>query len=172
MSEERNRQSKKELFTKKKGSSTGKVFTLLGVLVIGAVAAWFLLGQGASDGIAAVKAENGFVNLTISDLDDGQAHFFKLATGKGDIKFFVVKSVDGVMRAAFDACDVCYREKKGYRQEGDFMVCNNCGQKFRTDLVNEVKGGCNPAPLARRVESNQILIAKADIVGGGWYFGL
>jgi uncharacterized membrane protein len=74
------------------------------------------------------------------------------------------------MRAAFDACDVCYREKKGYRQEGMFMVCNNCDQRFRTDLVNEVKGGCNPAPLERRVEGNEIVIRTADIAKGGWYF--
>ena len=29
------------------------------------------------------------------------------------------------------------------------MVCNNCGQKFSSDLINEIKGGCNPAPLER-----------------------
>ena len=169
---EKNRQDKKDQFAQNAGPNKGKIVGLLGILIVAAIASWFLFGKGTSDGIASVKAENGLINLKIADIDDGRAHYFKLATEKGDIKFFVVKSIDGVMRAAFDACDVCYRELKGYRQEGDFMVCNNCEQKFRTDLVNEVKGGCNPAPLARRVESNQLLIAKADIVGGGWYFGL
>lgn len=168
---ENSRQSKKDQFTEKK-SGTGKLIGIFGVLIIGAIAGWLVLGQGASDGLATVKADNGFVNINISDVDNGQAHYFKFATSKGDIKFFVVKSVDGVMRAAFDACDVCYREKKGYHQEGDFMVCNNCGQQFRTDLVNEVKGGCNPAPLARRVDKGNLVIAQADILKGGWYFGI
>ena len=172
MSTENKRQNKKEQFTEKKSSANGKVLGVLGILVVAAIAGWLLLGQGASTGIAAVKAENGFVNLDLTGLQDGRAHYYKLTTAKGDIKFFVVKSVDGVMRAAFDACDVCYREKKGYRQEGDFMVCNNCGQQFRTDLVNEVKGGCNPAPLPRRVENNRLIIAQADILKGGWYFGI
>ena len=29
------------------------------------------------------------------------------------------------------------------------MVCLNCDQRFPTDKVNVVKGGCNPAPLKR-----------------------
>ncbi len=173
MSQQENmRQSKKEQFTDNKKAGGKKFVGLLVVLVVAAVAGWLVLGQGVGGGIASVKADDGFVRLHISDIDDGQAHYFKLATAKGDISFFVVKSVDGVMRAAFDACDVCYREKKGYRQEGDFMVCNNCGQQFRTDLVNEVKGGCNPAPLARRIEGDMLAIAQADILKGSWYFGI
>lgn len=170
--EDNNRQNKKEQFTVKKSGGSGKLIGLLGVLIVAAVAVWFFAGQGVSDGIASVKAENGFVNLKVADVDDGKAHYFKFATAKGDINFFVVKSIDGVLRAAFDACDVCYQKKKGYRQEGDFMICNNCGQQFRTDLVNEVKGGCNPAPLARRVDGGQLSVAQADILKGGWYFGI
>ncbi len=170
--EDNNRQNKKDQFTEKKSGGSGKLVGLLGLLIVAAVAGWFFAGQGVSDGIASVKAENGFVNLKVADVDDGRAHYFKLATAKGDIKFFVVKSIDGVMRAAFDACDVCYREMKGYRQEGDFMVCNNCQQRFRTDLVNEVKGGCNPAPLARSIDGGHLAIAQADILKGGWYFGI
>ncbi len=170
--ENNNRQNKKDQFTEKKSGGSGKLVGLLGLLIVAAIAGWFFAGQGVSDGIASVKAENGFVNLKVADVDDGNAHYFKLATAKGDIKFFVVKSIDGVMRAAFDACDVCYREMKGYRQEGDSMVCNNCEQRFRTDLVNEVKGGCNPAPLARRIDDGRLAIAQADILKGGWYFGI
>lgn len=170
--QKKDRQDKKEQFTEKKSGGGGKIIGLFGVLIIAAVAGWLVLGQGATEGLASVKVENGFVNLNVADLNDGKAHYFKLATAKGDINFFVVKSIDGIMRAAFDACDVCYREKKGYRQEGDFMICNNCGQQFRTDLVNEVKGGCNPAPLARRMNNGQLVIAQADILKGGWYFGI
>ncbi len=81
-----------------------------------------------------------------------------------------MKSSDGVMRAAFDACDVCFREKKGYRQEGDVMVCNNCGQRFPSTKINVLKGGCNPAPLGRTVQGDSLVINASDIEQGGWYF--
>jgi uncharacterized membrane protein len=38
-------------------------------------------------------------------------------------------------------------------------------------MVNEVKGGCNPAPLNRRIEGQQLVINKQDIISGAWYFG-
>ena len=165
------RQDKKELFdeSKKKGGS-GKLIAVAGLLVVAAVAGWLILGQGTPDGYAALKAKNGELRIDLSKVDDGDAHYFTHASDGTAVDFFVVKSVDGVMRSAFDACDVCYHEKKGYRQEGNFMVCNNCGMQFRTDLVNEVKGGCNPAPLNRRIDGDQIVITTADIAEGRHYF--
>ena len=35
--------------------------------------------------------------------------------------------------------------------------------------VNEVKGGCNPAPLDRRVENGTVVIQVSDILGGKGY---
>lgn len=75
--------------------------------------------------------QNGAVKIPIADITDGKAHYFKIKANDGImVSFFVLKSSDGVIRAAIDACDVCYRSGKGYVQEGDFMVCTNCGRKF------------------------------------------
>ena len=166
------RQEKQEQFApaQKKGGA-GKIIALLVVVAIAAVGGWLTLGGGTSDGFAAVKSVSGEVRLDLSAFNDGKAHYYKFSGNKGEIKFFVVKSIDGVVRAAFDACDVCFPEKKGYRQEGNFMVCNNCGQRFRTDLVNEVKGGCNPAPLLRKIDGQQLVISEQDINNGSSYFG-
>jgi uncharacterized membrane protein len=81
-----------------------------------------------------------------------------------------MRSSDGVYRAAFDACDVCFRANRGYRQEGDRSVCNQCGQTFPSTKINEIKGGCNPAPLARKVEGQYLVIQKADMAAGKGYF--
>ena len=75
-----------------------------------------------------------------------------------------------MIRAAYDACDVCWREGKGYYQDGDVMVCRNCGQRFASVKVNEIKGGCNPAPLERTVVGNKLVIKTADILQGARYF--
>jgi uncharacterized membrane protein len=110
------------------------------------------------------------VSIPISEVDDGQAHFYKYDSNGVKIKYFVLKSSDGVIRAAFDTCDVCYDAKLGYRQEGDRMVCNNCEQEFASVRINEEKGGCNPAPLDRTVNGDNLIIKINDLEKGRWYF--
>jgi uncharacterized membrane protein len=125
---------------------------------------------GFFGGPAEVKAKAGAVTIPVADVADGKAHFYTFKTGGKDVKFFVIKSKDGVIRTALDACDVCYRAKKGYTQEGDVMVCNNCGMKFHSTKIMEVKGGCNPSPLARTVDGKNVILREADIVAGAKFF--
>ena len=117
-----------------------------------------------------VKAKNGYVRIPINQINDGKAHHFSYKAEGLTIKFFVVRSSDGILRAAFDACDVCFPKRKGYSQFGDFMICNNCGQKFHSTRINVVKGGCNPAPLNRRTEGDDLVITVADIRTGAYLF--
>lgn len=126
--------------------------------------------SGKTEKYSEVKADDGFVKIGVDSVSDGQAHFYHINLDGKDIKFFVLKSADGKIRAAFDACDVCFPEKKGYRQEGDFMVCNNCGQKFESNQINEVKGGCNPSPLNRNIEGEVVSISVNDLKSGEQYF--
>ena len=117
-----------------------------------------------------VQDTNGEVRINIGDVSDGKAHYYTYKKEGKTIKFFVVKSPDGVIRAAFDACDVCWPAGKGYFQDGDEMVCRNCGRRFASVLVNEVQGGCNPAPLNRSIEGDQLVIKTEDIMNGQTYF--
>jgi uncharacterized membrane protein len=111
------------------------------------------------------------VVLAAAQFDDGQARFFTFEAAAGQtVRFFVMKSGDGVIRAAFDACDVCYREKRGYRQQGDHMLCINCGQTFRSTDINVRQGGCNPAPLDRALADGQVVLKATDLERGAFYF--
>jgi hypothetical protein len=104
------------------------------------------------------------VLVPVADLTDGKAKFFKYTTAdKREMRFFAIRSSDGVYRAALDACDVCYREKKGYAQDGDDMVCKKCGQRFHSALVNEVTGGCNPVAIARNVVGDKLVIKASEL---------
>lgn len=110
------------------------------------------------------------VRIPLKTLDSGKALFLSLESEGRQLYYFALKSRDGAYRAALDACDVCFRTNRGYRQEGDQMVCNNCGQKFACDKIGEVKGGCNPHPLAKTIEGRVLVVKKADIVAGKEYF--
>jgi uncharacterized membrane protein len=110
------------------------------------------------------------VRIPLKTLDSGKALFLSMESEGRQLYYFALKSPDGKYRAALDTCDVCFRTNRGYRQEGDQMVCNNCGQKFACDKIGEVKGGCNPHPLAHKEEAGVMVIRKADIVAGKEYF--
>lgn len=117
-----------------------------------------------------LKPEDGNLYIPVNKVDDGKAHYFQATAKDGiEVQFFVVKSTDGVIRAAVDSCDVCYRSGKGYVQDGDVMVCTNCGRRFATDRINEVKGGCNPAPLEREIKDGNLVISMAQINANSWY---
>ena len=110
------------------------------------------------------------VTYPVNLFADGQARHFEYKGSDVTIKYFILKSSDGIVRAAFDACDVCWPAGKGYYQDGDYMVCRNCGRRFASVLVNEVKGGCNPAPLTRAIENENLVIKVNDILNGKQYF--
>ena len=146
---------------------------LIGVVTI-AAAAVFYVSQGGQEQSATATAPSATghtsVAFPVSLFEDGKARHFEHTDGKFTIRYFILKSSDGIIRAAFDACDVCWPAGKGYYQEGDHMVCRNCGRRFASVLVNEVKGGCNPAPLNRAVENGQLVIQLKDILDGKQYF--
>ena len=150
------------------------VVTALVALIVGVMSMHSIHEAEAAFGLLGahkkVKDVNGKIEIPLKKVDDGKAHYFKFEQDGTTINFFVVQSNDGVIRAAFDACDVCFPAKKGYTQDGDFMICNNCGRRFHSSRINVVEGGCNPAPLRRQVVGDKLVIKTSDIIPGARYF--
>jgi len=141
--------------------------TAVVVLVIGVVGAFaFSLGKYEK-----VKVSGDVATIAIEKISDGKAHFFKISDGGKEIAFFVAKAADGSYKAAFDACDSCYKSKKGYEQQGDKMNCKNCNQKFAiAKLGPNATGGCNPGYLPSQVTGGNVVIKVSDLKNGARYF--
>ena len=165
----------------KKASVTTQILVIVIAALVG-VAAYLITrgldgkpaGLSAAAGQTAVKAVSddggGAVSLPLSELT-GKAAFYKYTTASGrEVRFFAMKSSDGVYRAALDSCDVCFEAKMGYHQEGDDMVCNKCGNHFHSSQINEVRGGCNPVGLERTVSGDRLVIKSAELERGVEYF--
>lgn len=81
------------------------------------------------------------------------------------VRYFAAIGSDGSVHMALDACDVCYAEKKGYRQVGDVMKCNNCGKEFAINSVGteNLAGGCWPSYLPLTISGADAVVEISDI---------
>jgi uncharacterized membrane protein len=158
-------------------NKTSMTLIIAAVLAVAAVAAYLMMNSsGDNPAPAAVSGGNetggqpNDIRIPLSEVTD-KAKFFDFKTAdNGAVRFFAIRSSDGVCRVALNACDTCYHAKKGYHQEGDDMVCNNCGLKFPSAKINEVHGGCNPVSVPRTVEGDSLVIKASDLESRKQYF--
>ena len=108
------------------------------------------------------------VKIPLSEISR-TAKFYEYEKDGAKIKYFVVQAADGSVKKAFDACDVCHTAKKGYRQEGDDMICNNCGNYYPISGLgteNTGGGGCWPGYLPNDIEGGYLIIKENDLAAG------
>jgi hypothetical protein len=117
-----------------------------------------------------VTVEKGVVRISRASVSDSNAHFFIYPAAGKSIFFFAMRASDGSIRVAYDACVACNHAKRGYRQEGDHVVCNNCGMGFMPAEIGMLSGGCNPIPLKASADGAMIVIRTADLEAGAQYF--
>ena len=109
-----------------------------------------------------VALESGAVAIDVSGFDDNKARHYNVKISDKTVYFFVVKDRNGTYRAAANECQVCYAVKKGFRQEGNEMVCNNCGNGYPIERIATEKGGCNPAPIDPDLQAVDGKVAIAE----------
>ncbi len=93
------------------------------------------------------------------------------------IEVIAVRDSQGSIRTAYNTCQVCYgSETAYYKQSGNFLVCQNCGNRFSMNHVGIKSGGCNPYPITesdRTLSADSIIIpyeslVKAKVIFSGW----
>ncbi|MCD1655189.1 DUF2318 domain-containing protein [Treponema zuelzerae] len=76
------------------------------------------------------------------------AAFIPYTANGTKMELIAIRASDGTIRTALNTCQVCYNSGRGfYKQEGDVFVCQNCGNRFKADQIEKIKGGCNPVPI-------------------------
>ena len=153
------------------GKNGVKYGVLIGLSLLVAATVAFGFGIPGLGKFQTVKPVNGLVNIPVNKVNDGNTHYFRLKESGKEVRFFIVKGQDGVLHTAFDACDVCFREKKGYVQQGDQMLCKNCNQKFAIARIGAASsGGCNPSHLPTKIDAGAIRISVSDLKAGARFF--
>ena len=81
------------------------------------------------------------------------AKFYGYKAGNVYMEVLALRAPDGTVRTAFNTCQVCYDSGRGYyTQEGEYLICNNCGNRFLARQVELIKGGCNPVPITKELK--------------------
>ena len=141
------------------------IIAVAAIAVIGIAYSIKLPGKDTAEGSANKVAEVKDSDIVISVKDISEtATFYPAEIDGTKLEVIAVKAPDGTVRTAFNTCQVCYSSGKGYyEQEGENLVCQNCGNRFGMGEVEVTKGGCNPVPITpeyKTVNDDTITISK------------
>jgi hypothetical protein len=123
-----------------------------------------LISSGVAAFAGATVMPNGDLRIPKKEVT-ATVSFYPYKAGGVLMEVLALRAPDGSVRTAFNTCQVCYSSGRGwYTQKGEYLVCNNCGNRFLASQVELIKGGCNPVPITRDQKSedaNFITIPKA-----------
>ena len=115
----------------------------------------------SAENVTSIK-KDGYLAIPIANLSQ-TASFYKADLDGTEVELVALKDSKGNLRTAFNACQVCYSSGRGYYvQNGEYLVCQNCGNSFTIDQVGIASGGCNPWPILdsdRTVTDDEIQIS-------------
>jgi uncharacterized membrane protein len=146
--------------------SSKRLLMGVGLIAIVGFVLIIVLGGTTSNPTTLMAATQEGENLVISKASiKTTAKFYYYEVENVEIRFFAVKGTDDKNHLAFDACDVCFAQKKGYTQQNNLMRCINCGNTFLiTGIGTEnLSGGCWPSYLPITQSERNIYIKIADV---------
>lgn len=166
-----NQSNKKALATKQTKNRTYAIIGVIAVLVIG-----FIIIKSAAGGSDTAGTATGDLKIPKSEVSE-IATFYPYKAGKTDMEVMAVRASDGTIRTAFNTCQICYDSGRGYyEQQGDTLVCQNCGNRFHIDQVEKIRGGCNPVPILDEYKTEddeyivipQTFLEEYKVLFGNW----
>jgi uncharacterized membrane protein len=157
---------------KRNGVILAVVFSLL-VLVLSACSAGGVTnGTGSKDDGRIAKSGEDLVIL-VNEITE-TAKFYPVTVDGTRMEIFAVKAADGTIRVAFNTCQVCNGSPKAYfKQSGDTVECQNCGNQFLMSRVGIESGGCNPVPILdeeKMVTDESITVSYATLQANAYRF--
>jgi uncharacterized membrane protein len=136
------------------------------VLLLVAASNGFAQNAGRQNVVKPLIADEDLV-ISIAEITEN-AVFYPVDIDGARLEVLAVKAPDGTIRTAFNTCQVCYGSGRGfYKQQGNLLICQNCGNRFRMSQVEKQSGGCNPVPIFagnKTVNDSTITISKEFLI--------
>ena len=141
------------------------------VVVVSIIATIILIVAGITLSTIATKGEEALaeavntqgIKIQKSEITE-TATFYPYQAQDTYMDVIAIRATDGTVRTALNTFQVCTGSGRAYyEQEGDALICQNCGNRFTVDQIEVIKGGCNPVPiLASDKEDNGDTITISD----------
>jgi uncharacterized membrane protein len=148
-----------------------------GIVLVAALSALVLGAQFVWEGgltrpkYQRVSADReGMVRLDVAAVPASTVRFYRfLNSGNQEVKFLVARDAAGAFHTAFDASENDFKLRRGFRQDGDWIVNNKCDTTCRLEEIS-TGGGCRPVPFRHRLEGTTLVVAEAVVLEGWRYF--
>lgn len=130
-----------------------------------------VITEKKSDENMETKKEN-YITISLSDISRQGNYFSYTSRRNVKINYFGILDKDGKPHIAIDACDVCFRARKGYALQGDQAICRNCGNRYPITAIGteNIYGGCWPSYLPMEVVGNEIRIPTEELEAKEYMF--
>jgi FTR1 family protein len=129
-------------------------------LFILSITAEFIYAREASALSAPTPAvfDRQAIRIPVATVNDGNLHRYTVDDQGVHVRFIVIRKPDGTLATALDACNICGTQ--GYSQKGAEVLCRNCASNILVATIG-TEGGCNPVPLASRVQGATLVIDES-----------
>ncbi|OQB25277.1 MAG: hypothetical protein BWY11_00608 [Firmicutes bacterium ADurb.Bin182] len=155
---------------KKKTVKTKKALLAVSGVAVIAIIGLLLIGgkdkknNADNDAVREADSSGNGITITISDITE-EASFIPYQAGNTKMEVIAVKATDGTVRTALNTCQVCNNSGYGYYiQEGDELVCQNCGNRFNIDQVEKQRNGCNPVPIDEKTDDGTTITISDEFL--------
>ncbi|MDR1713150.1 MAG: DUF2318 domain-containing protein [Coriobacteriales bacterium] len=118
---------------------------------------------GESDSAGTAKPANSEAIIPMDEVTT-TASFYPASYDGVEMEVLAVRASDGDCLVAFNTCYTCYDSGRGYYvQDGDVLVCQNCGSRFDIDTLAVNTNACSPVLVfdSYRVEATGDLTISA-----------
>jgi high-affinity iron transporter len=136
------------------------------LVVLLTLAAAFVYARVSAAPVQATRlaARHNQVRIPLPELMDSSLHFYTVEMNGNVFRFLVIHKHDGDYGTALDACQICGAQ--GYRQEGQNLICRNCGAAIYIPSVGD-SGGCNPIGVKSHVEEGEVVVDLSALANAG-----
>lgn len=137
------------------------------IVILMLLALLVLSGCNSSQKTTAVSA-GGDLEIPIAELSE-HIKIYSFTVDGLNMEVLAARDADGTVRTAFNTCQVCNGSRKAYfAEQGDKVVCQNCGNAFGREDVGVLSGGCNPYPIFAkdREDSEDAVRISYDFLSG------
>lgn len=141
------------------------------LLVLGGV---FILALGIAMWTLRAPSAEAAPSVPVAALQPLRPVFVDTTVKGARMGLIAAKATDGTYRTTLNTCEVCFPSPRGYyKADGEYLVCQNCGNRFHVNDMQVVRGGCNPVPLtSSKVVDGQLTFSLPELKSKLKYFAV